>query len=403
MTREPRLGGSSNDPPNANACDWNALLEKDLADVHAAHLHRQRPVVRAIDAVHVEIAGRRFVNFCSNNYLGLTHHPDVIAAAANCIVSNGFGSGAAPLISGYTPAHASLEQTLAEWKGAESAVLLPSGYQANLAAVQTIAALAQARGGARFLLDKLVHASLIDAVRASGRPFRVFPHNQLRKLRKLLLDAQAGELQVVVTESIFSMDGDAADLAGIAELRKQFTFVWLLDEAHSTGVYGPQGAGLAAELGLSELVDIQIVTLSKALGGIGGAVCASKAFCDAVVNHGRAFIFSTSLPASVAAAAEAAVHAITHEPDRRRRLREIARHVREELGMTGDSPIIPIILGTETAALDAAAALREEGMLVGAVRPPTVPKGTSRLRVTVCSEHSDTEVDELISALVKLR
>jgi 8-amino-7-oxononanoate synthase len=402
MTRKPGSGESPQVRPNVKACGWSKLLENDLADLHAAHLHRQRPVVRAIDAAHVEIAGRRYVNFCSNNYLGLTHHPDVVAAAASCIAHSGFGSGAAPLISGYAPQHASLEKALAQWKGTESAVLLPSGYQANLAAVQAIAAVVQDRGGVRFLLDKLSHASLIDAIRASGSAVRIFPHNHLGKLRRLLLEAEAGQLQVVVTESIFSMDGDAADMAGIAELRKQFEFVWLLDEAHATGVWGPQGNGMASEMGLCELVDIQIVTLSKALGSIGGAICGSKAFCEAVVNHGRAFIFSTSPPAAAAAAAEAAIGVMIQEPHRRRRLKDLARRVRAALQMAGDSPIIPIILGSESAALEAAAALRDQGMLVVAVRPPTVPRGSSRLRVTLCCDHADGEVDDLIIALKKL-
>jgi len=381
---------------------WSSLLEQDLADTRGAHLNRSRLIVRAIDATHVEIAGKRFVNFSSNNYLGLTHHPDVIAAAAQCIARDGMGSGAAPLISGCTPVHASLEKKLARWKGVESAVLLSSGYQANLAAVQSIAAVARDRGGVRFLLDKLCHASLIDAVRAAGSSFRIFPHNHLGKLRRLLVEADAGQVQVVVTESIFSMDGDAADMAGIAKLRREFTFVWFLDEAHASGVYGPHGNGLAAEMGISDLVDIQIVTLSKALGSIGGAICARAAFCDAVVNHGRAFIFSTSLPAAAAAAAEAAIEVVIREPQRRQRLRDMAARVRKELAMTGDSPVIPIILGNETAALDGAAALRGQGMLAIAVRPPTVPRGSSRLRVTLSSEHRDEEISGLIAALKQL-
>lgn len=382
---------------------WDRLLERDLAEVRSADLYRSRQIVRPIDAVHVEIAGRQFVNFASNNYLGLTHHPDVIAALTQCARRDGAGSGAAALISGYTPAHASAERELAAWKNVEAALLLPSGYQANQAAIQTIAKCARNRGGVRFLIDKLSHASLIDAVRASEAPFRVFPHNQLEKLGRLLREAESGQLQVVVTESIFSMDGDAADLAGLAKLRKMFEFVWVLDEAHATGVYGPHGNGLAAEAGIGGLVDVQVVTLSKALGGVGGAICASAAFCDAVVNHGRAFIFSTNLAPACAAAAEAAIEVIRREPQRSVRVRAIARRVREQLGMTGDSPIVPIILGTESAALAAARSLRERGMLVGAVRPPTVARGSSRLRITLSCEHSDDQIDALIGAIKHLR
>jgi 8-amino-7-oxononanoate synthase len=384
---------------NSPSAAWERLLASDLADVRSANLYRSRQIVRPIDAVHVEIGGRRFVNFASNNYLGLTHHPHVIAASTRAAENDGTGSGAAALISGYTSAHASAEARLAHWKGTAASVLLSSGYQANHAAVQTIATVARSGGGARFLIDKLCHASLIDAVRASGAPFRVFPHNHLGKVRRLLETGDSGQVQVVVTESIFSMDGDAADLSGIAQLRGSHQFVWLLDEAHATGIYGPSGSGLAAEAGVTELVDVLVVTLSKALGGIGGAVCSSENFCETLVNHGRAFIFSTNLPPAAAATAEAAIEVILREPQRSVRVRALAGRVRGYLGMSGDSPIIPIILGTEASTLDAASRLRDQGMLVGAVRPPTVPRGSSRLRITLSCAHSDAEVDEMVHAV----
>ena len=199
------------------------------------------------------------------------------------------------------------------------------------------------------------------------------------------------------------MDGDAADLGGLAVLRKSHEFVWLLDEAHATGIYGPNGSGLAAEAGVTQLVDISIVTLSKAMGGIGGAICSSAEFCQAVVNYGRAFIFSTNLPPASAATAEAAIEIILREPERSARVRALAGRVRGEWGMAGDSPIIPIVMGTEAAALSAASRLCDHGMLAGAVRPPTVPRGTSRLRITLSCEHSDLEVHELIDAVKQVR
>jgi 8-amino-7-oxononanoate synthase len=376
------------------------LLHAALADRRAAFQLRQRQVVRPIDSTHVEIDGRRYVNFCSNNYLGLTHHPRVVEAVARAAQSHGAGAGAAPLISGYTDLHASAERALAAWKGTESAVLLPSGYQANFAAVQTIASVAEARGRrVRFLLDKLAHASLIDAVRATGLPFRVFPHNDLSKLARLLTDKDADELQVVVTESIFSMDGDAAPLAGVADLKARHPFVLLLDEAHGSGVYGANGSGYANEAELTSIVDIFVVTLSKSIGSAGGAVCGSKPFCDALINFGRAYVFSTSVPPTAAAACEAAIGVMTDEPDRQSRVRAMAKHVREDLKIGGDSPIIPIVLREEEAALAAASALLEKGMLVLPVRPPTVPRGTSRLRVTLSCDHNADEIDALIRAL----
>ena len=392
-----------------NTPPWEKLLAGDLGELRENHLYRERRVIRCIDPAHVEWCGKRYTNFASNNYLGLTHHPRLIEAGRDALTRFGAGSGAASLISGYGPAHASAEQAIASWKGSEGAVLLPSGYQANQAAIQTIAAVgARNPGAVRFLIDKLAHASLIDAVRGSGAAFRIFPHNHLKKLERLLSEAEEGQLQVVVTESIFSMNGDAAPLLEISLLRKRYAFLLLLDEAHATGVYGPAGEGLAVEMGVKESVDVSVVTFSKALGSVGGAICASSAFCDAVVNRGRAFIYTTCVPPHLAAIAEAAVKVVQEEPQRRRRVRELARRLRDALVQSGwrvasgDSPIIPIVSGTAESALSAANVLLGQGMLVGAVRPPTVARGQSRLRITVCSEHTQQEIDSLAEALLLL-
>jgi 8-amino-7-oxononanoate synthase len=288
-------------------------------------------------------------------------------------------------------------------------VLFPSGYQANHAAIQTAAYVGKLHGGVRFLVDKLAHASLIDAIRGSGQEFRVFPHNNFDKLQRLLNEQAAAQLQVVVSESIFSMDGDAADLRALAELKRRHEFLLLLDEAHASGVYGPNGEGLAAELGVADAVDVGVLTFSKALGCVGAAVCGSELFCQALVNHARAYLFSTSIPPMVAAAADAAIRVIQEEPSRRQRLRESSRHIRAriaEMGVkmpAGDSPIIPIILGDESAALDAARWMQEQGLLVGAVRPPTVARGSSRLRITLSSEHTDEQIQQLLAAVRRWR
>jgi 8-amino-7-oxononanoate synthase len=377
------------------------LLAAALDDRRNQHLLRQRRASQPTDAVHAEIDGVRHVNFSSNNYLGLTHHPRVVEAITHAAREFGAGAAASPLISGYTPLHQSAEEALARWKGTQASVLLSSGYQSNHAAVQTLAGVADATGKRiRFLLDKLAHASLIDAVRGSGLPLRVFPHNDLKKLARLLEEADRDETQVVVTESIFSMDGDAAPLADFAELKARHPFVLLLDEAHGSGVYGPNGSGYAAELGLTSVVDIFIVTMSKSLGIAGGAICASKNFCDGVANFGRAYVYSTSVPPMIAAGSEAALAVMRDEPHRQQRVRMLASRVRSELNLApGDSPIVPIILGDEDRAIRAADALRRERLLVLPVRPPTVPRGTSRLRVTMSSEHSDDEIDLLVRQL----
>jgi 8-amino-7-oxononanoate synthase len=385
--------------------NWASVVADALDDRREHHTLRLRRPVHILDSTHVEIDGRPFVNFSSNNYLGLTHHPRVMSAFENAARACGVGSGAAALITGQSNLHESAERALAQWKGTESAVLTSSGYAANLAAIQMLAAAGEKRG-VRFLLDKLCHASLVDAVRAVTNEnkvsFRVFPHNHVAKLRRLLEEADEKTLQVVVTESIFSMDGDPADLSGIAELKKEFPFLLLLDEAHGSGVYGPNGSGYAAEMGLSEMVDITIVTLSKALGCSGGAICASSKMCEAIVNFGRSYIFSTAIPPAIAAAVEAGISVMRDEPYRQQRVRELAKRVRSRvLNQAGDSPIIPIILGEESAALQAAERLMQQGLLTVAVRPPTVPKGTSRLRVTVSCDHTDEEVEQLIAGLMR--
>jgi 8-amino-7-oxononanoate synthase len=382
------------------------LITSLLEDRRAAGRLRQLTPVQALDATHVQIGDRQFVNFCSNNYLGLSRHPRIIAAVESALRETGWGSGAAGLICGHTPLHESAQRALVKWKQTEAAILLPSGYQANHAAVQTLAALSTDQKRIRFLVDKLAHASILDACFADGLSVRVFPHNNLAKLARLL---ESGEGQdVVVTESIFSMDGDATDLAGLVQLKQKHPFILFLDEAHASGIYGAAGAGYAQELGLGEAVDISIVTLSKALGGIGGAICASRSFCDAVVNFGRAYIYSTSIPPAAAAAAEAAIGILRDEPELGRRVRDLAARVRRELTEAGiaipngDSPIVPIILGGEEQTLDAARNLHAQGLWVIAVRPPTVKPGSSRLRVTLSAKHTDEEVDRLIEAVKKI-
>jgi len=388
-------------------------LDEALRQEFARRRHhnqlRSRRCIRTLDSTHVEIDGRTCVNFASNNYLGLTHHPRLLAALHDAQQAGGAGSGASPLISGFSPAHAAAEQALARWKSTEAALLLPSGYQAAHAAVGALAAIGALRLDARFLADKLCHASLLDAVAATRCPLRVFPHNGLPKLRRLLDDAPPQQLQVVLTESIFSMDGDCADLAVLADLKSRRDFFLLLDEAHASGVYGPCGAGYAAEIGLQHIVDAGIVTFSKAMGLAGGAVCGSRAFCDAIINWGRAYIYSTSIPPALAAAVPVAMQIMHDEPHRQSRLRDLARRARSRLsaaGMTippGDSPIIPIILGSEAAALDAARRLESQSLLAVPIRPPTVPRGTSRLRLTLCCDHTDEELDRLLDVVLRLR
>ena len=350
------------------------------------------------------------IDFSSNDYLGLSRHPKVVEAMRQGAKEWGAGSAASPLITGYTEAHRSAEEAIARWKGTSSAVLLPSGYQANHAAIGALVGAAQTCGRSiRFFFDKLVHASLIDAIVGSGKPFRSFAHNDLGKLERLLEGANDVEMRIVVTESIFSMDGDAAELRGIVALKKKWGFVPVVDEAHGSGVYGPGGSGYASEAGVSSDVDVFIVTLSKAVGCAGGAVCGSREIQEAVVNFGRAYIYSTALAPALAVACEAAIGVMGEEPERQARVGELARRVRAGLAKagweipSGDSPIVPVIVGDANRALELAEGLRKSGLLVMPVRPPTVAKGSSRLRITLSAEQTDEQVEYLLARLADAR
>jgi 8-amino-7-oxononanoate synthase len=389
----------------------DVLCREQLRTLEEQSLLRRRQALAVLDPTRVRLDGVELINFASNNYLGLTHHPQVVAAVRAALADGaGVGAGASALVTGHTDIHARAEMALAQWKGTQSAVLLPSGYQAAQAVVHTLSAPGRPNWpGVRYHIDKLSHASLIDAVRNSGQPYRIFPHNGMEKLQRLLAQSPPDQLQVVLTESIFSMDGDAADLRALAELKRAHRFILVLDEAHGSGVYGPGGAGVAAEMALQSIVDVSIVTLSKAIGAGGGAVCASREFCQLLVNTGRAAIYSTALAPVLAAATMAAIEVMRDEPQRQRRVRQLARQVRSRLGDAGlrlppgDSPIVPVILGTEADACHAAQRLREAGLLVVAIRPPTVPRGSSRLRITLCCEHSDQQIERLISAVREFR
>lgn len=394
-----------------NQNNFNELAQKALVQHHSQGLLRTRRQLMSAGGAKVRVNGQELVDFCSNDYLGLSHDPRLAEAVASTATQYGTGAGASALISGYTEIHAACEQALARWKGTEAAVLLPSGYQANHAAIQTLAAVADQSGKSPlFLLDKLSHASLIDAVRGMGADFHTYPHQDYGRLEQLLI-RHDNKYPIVVTESVFSMDGDTLDVEALAQVKRLHPFTLLVDEAHAGGVYGLHGAGWLAERGASHLADVSIVTLSKALGCAGGAICGSRTIIDAVVNFGRAYIYSTSVTPIAAGSTMAALKIVRDEPWRAVRVREFSNHVREQLrhrcpGLTvvgaADSPIIPVILRTEQMAVQAADRLFAAGLLVLPIRPPTVPRGTSRLRITISAKHSDDQIEALIEAVAGL-
>jgi 8-amino-7-oxononanoate synthase len=349
--------------------------------------------------------GAAVVSFASNDYLGLSAHPAVIAAARDALARWGAGAGASRLVTGSRPVHTELEAALAAWKGTDAAVCFPTGFAANLGALSVLGG-----PGVRVLSDELNHASIIDGVRLSRSPVSIYRHCDVAHLAALL-EADPATPTVVVTDTVFSMDGDAAPVEEIAALCRRRGALLLLDEAHA--VLGPHlPASLTAD---PELTLVRMGTLSKTLGSLGGFLAGSHDVIDLMVNAARPYIFTTGLSPADAAAALAALGVLrSAEGDALvGRLADLVERVGggggerhgggRAPGARPSSPIIPVILGTERRALEASAALLAEGLWVPAIRPPTVPAGTSRLRVTVSAAHTDDQVRQLVAALAPLR
>jgi 8-amino-7-oxononanoate synthase len=379
------------------------LFAKDMKALHARWLDRHLREITGAQGPEVEIGGRRLINFSSNDYLGLANDPRLREAAITAIDEFGVGAGASRLISGTQSPHLRLERALSKWKGTEAALCFSSGYAAALGTIPALVGKNDV-----VLLDKLCHASLIDGARLSGAVLRVFPHNHLAKLESHLEWARRelpAKRVLVITESVFSMDGDHAPLRELVELKKRFGALLMLDEAHAIGVIGPNGRGLAAEKNVSEEIDVQMGTLSKALGTSGGYICGPRTLIDWLINRARSFIYSTAPPPAIATAALAAVNFLASPSGEERRLLlweriRLTQQLLPRAGAKGEdvaasSAIFPWIVGDEKAALDLAAALQGEGFLVPAIRYPTVAKGAARLRITVTAAHKAAQIEAL--------
>ncbi len=375
-------------------------LAHDLERIDDLGLRR---VLRRIDSVQdseVDIEGRRFLLFCSNNYLGLASHPEVIEAAVAATRDYGTSAVSSRLISGHMHPHQRLERTIAEWKGCENALVFSTGYQANIG---TIGALTGA--GDVVISDELNHASIIDGCRLSRAAVDIYRHNDTDHLAELLAKHAGAGRVLVVTESVFSMDGDKAPLQDIAGLTRNHGAWLMVDEAHAAGVFGPGGAGLVAELGIEDKVDVRIGTLGKALASFGAYAAGSRTLIDTLVNRARSFIFTTGLPPAAAAAAGASIGIIRREPERARSLLTRSRALGLRLRAAGlevshvDSQILPVVIGKADDAVAVARKLLDRGIYVAAIRPPTVPEGTSRLRVSLMATHTEEQIDTLAEGL----
>jgi 8-amino-7-oxononanoate synthase len=329
-------------------------------------------------------AGRQVVSFASNDYLGLTAHPAVVAAAHAALDRWGAGAGGSRLVTGSRPVHRELEAALAEWKGAEAAVTFPTGFAANLGALAVLGSL-----GGRILSDELNHASIIDGCRLSRAEVSIYRHADPEHVDALL--SGSDRPAVVVTDTVFSMDGDTAPLAELADVCRRHGALLLLDEAHA--VLGPHFGPEDGE----DLCLVRVGTMSKTLGSLGGFVAGPRAVTDLLVNLARPYIFTTAASPADAAAALAALE-VVRGPEGAALCARLARHV-ERVAPGHPTPIVPVVLGSEQRALEASAALLDQGLWVPAIRPPTVPEGTSRLRVTLSAAHGDGDVDRLVAAL----
>lgn len=380
-------------------------LAARLAEVAAAGRSRGRREVEARSGggVRVRVAGDDMLAFCSNDYLGLADHPQVVEACVAAARQWGVGSGASHLVSGHCREHHALEEELAAFVGRPRALLFSTGYMANLAVVTTLLG-----RGDRVFEDRLNHASLLDAGLASGARFARYPHADVATLAARLAPTRGGHT-LVVTDGVFSMDGDLAPLAGLAATCRAHDAWLFVDDAHGFGVLGPTGRGSVEAAGLTaDDAPILMATLGKAAGTFGAFVAGSTDLVELLLQRARTYIYTTALPPAVAAATRAALRVMQDESWRRTRVLEHVAYFRREFAGLGlalpesSTPIQPVVLGSEAAAVAASEALRARGLWVPAIRPPTVPAGSSRLRVTLSAAHSRDDIDRLLEALASL-
>ena len=392
------------------------ILKKELQRRQQQSLYRQRKITDGPQQVHLHSNGKKMLSFCSNDYLGLANHPDIAKALKKGIDDYGVGSGAAHLVSGHSRAHHELEEALAEYTGRSRALLFSTGYMANLGIVNAL----MGKGDTVFQ-DKLNHASLIDAAllssALSGSRFKRYPHNDLHSLSKQLDKSssppnsfsdpsQEKARKLVMSDAVFSMDGDLAPVTQISALCQQHDAWFMLDDAHGFGVLGAHGAGTAEEYSLDQTqLPIYMATLGKAMGVFGAFVAGSDALIETLIQKARAFVYTTAMPPALAQATLMSLKIAREESWRREKLKQLIAQFRtgaEQLGlslMASQTAIQPVLVGDNETALKISQALEQQGILVTAIRPPTVPEGTARLRITLCAEHDEKDVQRLLSVL----
>ena len=392
-------------PCNKSDLDMSAdFIGAELQELKRQGLYRRLRRVEGEQGPTLNLDGQEVLNFSSNNYLGLANHPALRAAAKEAIERYGCGSGASRLISGNMTLHEELEAKIAALKGTEAALVFNSGYQANIGVLSALAG-----EGDVILSDALNHASIVDGCRLSRATVVVYPHCDLGVLEDGLKNAPARIRKLIVTETLFSMDGDEAPLAEIVNLAERYGAMVMVDEAHATGVFGPNGAGVVAKLGLGNRVPVQMGTLGKALGAFGAYVAGSRELRELLINRSRSFIFTTSLPPAVMAMAIAAIDLVYKEPQRRLALWHNCRALRDGLKKLGfslgesQSQIQPLVIGDAQKCMDFSERLLHKGVFAQGIRPPTVPPGTSRLRITLMATHTHEHLHRALKAFEEVQ
>ncbi|MCA9118851.1 MAG: 8-amino-7-oxononanoate synthase [Planctomycetaceae bacterium] len=376
--------------------DW---IDNELLELDAAGLRRRLAIRTSTQSATIVIDGKPLINFGSNDYLGLAAEP-LNEAVIDAVRQSGWGSGASSLVTGRGAIHAELESEIANFEGTEAALLFPSGFAANVGAITSLAS----KGDVIFS-DAKNHASIIDGCRLSGARVQIYPHCDVDYLRMILPQAGAFRRRLIVTDGLFSMDGDLAPLCDLAALAEEHDAMLMVDEAHATGVFGERGRGTAEYWGVEEGVHIRVGTLSKAAGSIGGFVAGSRSLVEWIANRARTYVFSTAPPEAIAAAGLAGLKRIQDEPHRREKLLSSATDLRRRLLAVGcdtgtsSSQIIPIMIGEPQATMRFATQIREAGFFVPGIRPPTVPEGESLLRISLSYAHTEEMLDRLVAEI----
>lgn len=382
------------------SADPLAWLDDELASLEKRDLLRRLRTYDGPQSAVLAIDGRRVVNFGSNDYLGLAADRRLVAAAMRAAEEQGFGGGASPLVVGHSRSVERLERRLAEFEGVEAALVFASGFAANSGVIPALVV-----AGDAVYSDSLNHASIVDGCRLSRAAVHVYPHANVAALEEMLRASRGFRRRLIATDSLFSMDGDLAPLADLAELAERFGCMLMIDEAHATGVFGREGRGVAEHLGVEAGVHIRVGTLSKALGAMGGFVAGRNALIEWLANRARPYVFSTALAPSVAAAAVAALDIVRDEPERRRQLLTRSAELLERLRGQGwqigpsASQIVPLIVGDSARAVELSAALADRGCWAPAIRPPSVPEGEARLRISLSWAHDEAMIEGLLAAL----